>query len=124
MPKKILIVEDDLILASALRSSLEEEGFEVIEAHDGIDGLIMAEKNLPDLTLCDINMPKMNGLEMLEKMRSTKWGQYLSVIMLTNLTDKENISMALKHSAFRYFVKSDWDLSQIIEEIKKELKVS
>jgi DNA-binding response OmpR family regulator len=122
-PKKILIVEDDLILASALRAGLEEEGFEVIETHDGLEGLAAAEKHLPNLTLCDISMPKMDGFTMLEQMRQTTWGQYLTVMMLTNLNDKENISLALKNYAFRYFVKSDWDLSQIIQEVKKELKV-
>jgi DNA-binding response OmpR family regulator len=121
-PKKILIVEDDLILASALRAGLEEEGFEVIETHDGLEGLAAAKKHLPNLTLCDISMPKMDGFTMLEQMRQTTWGQYLTVMMLTNLNDKENISLALKNYAFRYFVKSDWDLSQIIEEVKKELK--
>jgi len=120
MAKKILIIEDDLILAKALRASLEEEKFEVIEAHDGFEGLEAAEKNLPDLILCDISMPKMDGLTMLEKMRQTDWGQKLSVIMLTNFSDEEKISLALKHSVFRYLVKSDWDLSQIIEEVKKE----
>ncbi|MCX6797763.1 MAG: response regulator [Candidatus Falkowbacteria bacterium] len=120
MSKKILIIEDDLILAKALRASLEEEKFEVSEAHDGFEGLAAAEKNLPDLILCDISMPKMDGLTMLATMRDTAWGKNLSVIMLTNFSDEEKISVALKHSVFRYLVKSDWDLSQIIAEIKKE----
>lgn len=121
MGKKILIIEDDLILAKALRASLEEEDFMVLEAHDGVEGLKMAEKNLPDLILSDIAMPKMDGLAMLEAMRKTPWGKNLSVIMLTNFSDEEKISIALKHSVFRYLVKSDWDLAQIIEEVKKEL---
>lgn len=120
MSKKILIIEDDLSLAKALRASLEEEKFEVLEAHDGLEGLASAEKNLPDLILCDISMPKMDGLSMLAALRKTEWGKNLSVIMLTNFSDEEKISLALKHSVFRYLVKSDWDLSQIIEEVKKE----
>ncbi|MFA5163290.1 MAG: response regulator [Patescibacteria group bacterium] len=120
MPKKILIIEDDLSLAKALRASLEEEDFTVFEAHDGFEGLEAAEKNLPDLILCDISMPKMDGLTMLASLRKTEWGKNLSVIMLTNFSDEEKISIALKHSVFRYLVKSDWDLSQIIEEVKKE----
>lgn len=122
MSKKILIVEDDLSLAKALRASLEEEAFSVIEAHDGLEGLEAAEKNVPDLIICDINMPKMDGLSMLENMRKTVWGKNLRVIMLTNFSDGEKISLALKNAAFRYLVKSDWDLAQIIEEVKKELK--
>lgn len=121
MSKKILIIEDDLSLATALRAGLEEEGFSVLESHDGEEGLALAEKNIPDLILCDISMPKMDGLTMLSKLRQTDWGKDLSVIMLTNFSDEEKISLALKHSVFRYLVKSDWDLAQIIEEIKKEL---
>lgn len=123
MSKKILIVEDDLSLATALRAGLEEEGFNVIEAHDGELGLKMAEDNLPNLIICDIAMPKMDGLEMLAAMRKTSWGKNLSVVMLTNFGDVDRISAALSYSSFRYFVKSDWDLSKIIEEVKKELKV-
>ncbi len=123
MSKKILIVEDDLSLLTALRSGLEEEGFDVIEAHDGEAGLKMAEDNLPNLIICDIAMPKMDGLEMLAAMRKTSWGEKLSVIMLTNFGDVDRISTALSYSSFRYFVKSDWDLSKIIEEVKKELKI-
>ncbi|NCT54592.1 response regulator [Candidatus Falkowbacteria bacterium] len=123
MSKKILIVEDDLSLASALRAGLEDEGFNVIEAHDGGLGLKMVEDNLPNLIICDIAMPKMDGLEMLAAMRKTSWGKSLSVFMLTNFSDANRISTALSYSSFRYFVKSDWDLSKIIEEVKKELKV-
>ncbi len=122
MSKKILLVEDDLSLAKALRASLEGEKFEVIEAHDGLEGLAAAEKYLPNLILCDINMPKMDGLSMLSAMRQTDWGKDLSVIMLTNFSDGDKISEALKNSVFRYLVKSDWDLAHIIEEVKKEMK--
>lgn len=118
MNKKILIVEDDVTLSEALSMSLKEEKFEVFEAHDGIQGLEMAERILPDLIICDINMPKMDGLTMLSQMRSKKWGKDLSVIMLTNYSDQKKISAALESSIFNYLVKSDWDLSQIVEQVK------
>lgn len=123
MAKKILIVEDDENLAEALSISLEEEGFEVAKAYDGLEGLTLAEKNKPELMLCDINMPKMDGLTMLANMRKTEWGKDIEVIMLTSYSDQQNISEALKHSVFNYLVKSDWDLEQIVEEVKKKLKV-
>ena len=120
MSKKILIVEDDLGLAAALRAGLEEEKFVVSEAHDGEEGLKQAEKNLPDLIICDIAMPKMDGLEMLAAMRKTAWGKDIAVIMLTNFDDVSRVSTAISYSAFKYLVKSDWDLSKIIEEVKKQ----
>lgn len=122
MKKRILIVEDDMTLAEALSITLKEEGFEVSEAHDGEEGLKKAEEIKPDLILCDINMPKMDGLKMLSMMREFEWGANLNVIMLTNYSDQQKISEALNHSVFSYLVKSDWDLSQIVEEVKKKLK--
>lgn len=123
MNKRILIVEDNATLSDALSTSLKEEKFEVFEAHDGVQGLEMAESILPDLIVCDINMPKMDGLTMLSRMRSKKWGKNLEVIMLTNYSDQKKISMALEISVFSYLVKSDWDLSQIVQQIKDKLKV-
>lgn len=123
MSKKILIVEDEAPLVKALSLRLKEENFEILEAYDGLEGLAMAEKNKPDLILCDIVMPKMDGLTMLDKMRATDWGKDIAVMMLTNLSDKEKLSEALSHWVFRYFVKSDWDLEQIVDEIKKKLNV-
>lgn len=122
MNKTILIVEDDANLVEVLSISLKEEKFEVYEAHNGEEGLAFAEKLLPDLILCDINMPKMDGLTMLSRIRETKWGADLLVIMLTNYSDQVKISQALSHSVFSYLVKSDWALSQIVAEIKKKLK--
>lgn len=123
MKKKILIVEDDKNLAKAVSVSLEEEGFEVSNAHDGIEGLKSAESIKPDLMLLDINMPKMDGLTMLLEMRQKDWGKDIPVIMLTNYSDQHNVSEALKHSVFTYLVKSDWDLGQIVEAVKKKLRM-
>lgn len=122
MNKRILIVEDNTTLVKALSISLKEEKFEVYEAHNGEEGLASAEKLLPDLILCDINMPKMDGLTMLSRIRGTKWGKNLLFIMLTNYSDQQKISEALSNSVFTYLVKSDWDLSQIVDEVKKNLK--
>lgn len=122
MRKKILIVEDEIALVQALKIKLKEEDFEVFEAYDGIEGLVMAEKHHPDLILCDIAMPKMDGLTMLDKMRATDWGGDIAVIMLTNSGSKEKLSKALNNWVTRYLVKSDWDLEKIVEEIKKTIK--
>ena len=120
--KKILIVEDDKLLIKALGSKLKEKKFKILEALDGEEGLASAKKNKPDLVLCDLNMPKMDGLTMLKKMRQTDWGADMTVMVLTNYNDKEKVSEALNQYVCRYLVKSDWDLDQIAEEIEKKLK--
>jgi len=121
MSKKILIAEDDELLAKSLAVSLEDSGYNVFSAYDGEEALFLAEKNLPDLILLDINMPKMDGLSMLKEMRSTSWGKNIKVIILTNLNDESRVLEALKNSVFSYLVKSDWDLDRIIKKVSDEL---
>lgn len=123
MHEKILIVEDDANMAKALSTSLKEEGFAIANAYNGEEGLKLAGEINPDLILCDINMPKMDGISMISEMRKKSWGEKISVIMLTNYSDVKNVSEALKHSVFSYLVKSDWDLEQIVGEVKKKLNV-
>jgi two-component system alkaline phosphatase synthesis response regulator PhoP len=121
MRKKILIVEDDVLLVKAISYEFEQENFEVFTAGNGEDGLKMAEQHLPDLVLADINMPKMDGLTMLKAMRATEWGKNMLVIMLTNYSDEQRVLEALSQKAFYYLVKSDWDLSQIVAKVKEKL---
>lgn len=121
MRKKILIVEDDVLLVKAISYEFEQENFEVFTAGNGEDGLAMAEQHLPDLILADINMPKMDGLAMLKALRGTEWGKNMLVIMLTNYSDEQRVLEALSQKAFYYLVKSDWDLSQIVSKVKEKL---
>lgn len=121
MRKKILIVEDDVLLVKAISYEFEQENFEVFTAGNGEDGLAMAEQHLPDLILADINMPKMDGLTMLRALRATEWGKDMLVIMLTNYSDEQRVLEALSEKAFYYLVKSDWDLSQIVAKVKEKL---
>lgn len=120
MSKKILIVEDDVLLSDTLAMSLKDEGYETFQAYDGAEGLSLAEKNMPDLVLCDINMPTMDGITMLKKIRATSWGENLKFIMLTNFSDEEKVFEVLKNHVFTYLVKSDWELDRIIEKIKEQ----
>lgn len=123
MRKKILIVEDDVTLSKAISYEFEQQNFEVFSAGNGEEGLKAAETNLPDIILCDINMPKMDGMTMLRELRKTDWGIDIPVIMLTNLSDEQRVLEALSQKAFYYLVKSDWDLSQIVEKVKEKLGV-
>lgn len=121
--KKILVIEDDKLLIKAISAKLKEERFKVIEACDGEDGFNAARDNNPDLVLCDLNMPKMDGLTMLKKMRKTDWGADMAIIVLTNYSEKEKISEALNQYVDRYLIKSDWDIEQIVDEVKKSLNM-
>lgn len=121
--KKILIVEDEVPMLSALTDTLEEEEFSVVKAVNGIDGLTSAFIERPDLILLDIMMPKMDGLEMLEKLRTDEWGKNVPVIILTNYGDNDRVAEALGDDVSEYFIKSDITLEEIVSRIKEKLQV-
>jgi two-component system chemotaxis response regulator CheY len=82
--KKILLVDDSVTLRMSLKEPLEKEGFEVIEAEDGVDGLKSLDEN-PDtkLVISDVNMPNMDGLEMVEKIKAIEKYKFIPILMLT-----------------------------------------
>jgi len=118
----LLVVEDEQSLAKAVQDKFTKEGFEVLSAKDGEDGLIQAFEKHPDLILLDIVMPKMDGISMLRKLRDDEWGKDVPVILLTNLSDAEMSKEAVKEKANDYLIKSDWKLEDLVEKIKNALK--
>ena len=119
--KKILIVEDEESLRGALRDKFAWEGFDVLEAGDGEEGLKAALREHPDLILLDIIMPKMDGITMLKKLREDDWGKEAQVILLTNLSDNEKLSEALAQGTYDYLVKSDWKIADVVAKVRERL---
>ncbi len=117
--KKILIAEDDRSLLSALQEEFTDEGFSVVTALDGEEGLIVAKKEKPDLFLLDIKMPKIDGITMARKLKEA--GTNAPIIFLTNLDDLKHISDATELGKFDYLIKSDWKISDIITKVKERL---
>ena len=68
--KKILCIEDDGSVAAMIAEELADRGFEVVVAHDGHEGFVAILKLMPDLVLCDINLPVMSGFEVLERLNA------------------------------------------------------
>ena len=120
--KKILIVEDEKSLIDALQEKLKDEGYSVLTARNGEEGLEVALTNQPDLILLDLVMPVMSGMTMLKKLREDSWGETVSVIVLTNLTDVKEQREALEVNTENYLVKSDWSLSDVIKKVKEILE--
>ena len=120
--KTIFIVEDEAPMLEALSNKFKSEGFKVIEAVDGEDGLAAALKSHPDLVLLDIIMPKIDGMTVMKKIREDKkWGQDVPIIMLTNLSDPESVSEAANYKVFDFLVKTDWQLNDIVRLVKDKL---
>ena len=123
MNKKVLIIEDEKDLRIAMADVLRRNKFAVFEAQDGEAGLAVAFAEHPDIVLLDVLMPKMDGMTALGKLRSDPWGKDVPVIILTNLnaTDERVIEDIVTHKPLHYFIKSDWDIRAIVEEIRKTL---
>lgn len=119
--KIILVVEDEEPMQLVLRDVLKVEGYDVLEAKNGIEGLELALKEHPDLILLDILMPKMDGLEMLKNLRADEWGRKVPVIVLTNLSDNEDIAKAVEDDVFEYFVKTDIRIDEVIQRIRDKI---
>ncbi|OGI26051.1 MAG: hypothetical protein A3J76_05605 [Candidatus Moranbacteria bacterium RBG_13_45_13] len=122
--KTILIVEDEISMLNALRDKFTREGFEVLEAKNGEEGLEIALRDHPDLILLDIVMPKMDGMTMLKRIRADAWGKDVKVIILTNLSDNEKTAAALAQGSYDYLVKSDWKIEDVVAKVKERLGVN
>jgi CheY-like chemotaxis protein len=121
--KTILIIEDEIPLRNALKDKFSNEGFNVLEAKNGQEGLDMAFGQHPDLILFDIIMPVMDGITMLKKLREDVWGKTVEAIALTNLSDTGHVTDAVAEGAFYYLVKSDWKLEDVVKLVREKLKM-
>ena len=119
--KKILVVEDETPLRKAVTDILRFEKFQVFEAKDGKEGLEVALREHPDLTLLDLVMPVMDGLTMLEKLREDEWGRDAVVILLTNINDPDKVAAATDAGSYDFLIKSDWNIEDIVARVKKRL---
>ena len=121
--KTILLVEDDRTFQKQMQHKFAQEGFTLIIAEDGEEGLKKAQKDRPDLILLDIMMPKMDGMTMLEKLQKSNWGKDLPVMLVTNLDDADSTSKAAHKGVYDYLLKADWTPKQIVEKVKEKLGV-
>lgn len=111
-------------MLSALGEKFELEGFDVLLAADGETALEMAKNEKPDILMLDIIMPKMDGLTLMKKVREDKhWGAEVPIMMLTNLSDPENVSEAARYQVYDFLVKTDWRLDDVVSLVKEKLGV-
>ncbi len=116
--KKILFIEDESALQKAFGDILSSAGYELKSALDGEAGLRLAESENPDLILLDLTLPKLNGFEVLEKLKKNPETKKIPVIILTNLERIEDVDKAIELGAMTYLVKAQYKLEEVIEKIK------
>jgi len=122
--KRVLLIEDDIAMRTALHEEIHAAGMAVLEAGDGDTGLIIALKEHPDLVLLDLLMPNMDGTAFLKKLREDAWGKGVPVVVLTNLNSVESVAAVLEHGSYDYLVKANVTLAEVVAKIKDRLGMS
>jgi CheY-like chemotaxis protein/anti-sigma regulatory factor (Ser/Thr protein kinase) len=115
MAKTILVVDDEPDLHDLITVALEREGYKVLHARNAFEGLDMIEKHHIDLALLDVMMPKMDGLEMLSRLRSHN--KELRVIIMTALSTPEAAISAMRDQASDFLAKP-FDVNQLISVVR------
>lgn len=118
---KILLVEDDEMLHSMYTQKFEKEGYEVISAYNGADGVKKAQTESPSLILMDIIMPKMDGFVALKKIKKKDETKDIPVIMLTNLGQEEDVKKGKELGADDYFIKANHTPAEVVAKVKELL---
>ena len=114
--KKILVIEDDVLLRNCTTEFLKEEGYNVFSAEDGIKGVQTAIEIVPDLIICDISMPRMDGFEVLKTLQSVPTTAIVPFIFLTAKSQKEDLRRGMQLGADDYITKP-FDYDELLKAI-------
>lgn len=121
--KKILVIEDDEYLCLLLERFLKSEGFNVQTAENGFIGLVIAKEQKPDLIVCDIKMPVLDGYGVIENLRKDLKTARIPLFFITFYTDSENRERAFQLGANDY-LKKPVDLKELLMKIKHQLNLN
>jgi len=120
--KTILVVEDNDSLSKLIKIKLEDNGYRVLAVTNAEDAFKILKKTAPDLIWLDVYLPGMNGLEFLKKLRSDAKTKHIKVAVVSVSGSNKKIEIAEKLSIEGYFVKSNYKLDELIEQVRKILK--
>jgi len=114
---KILIIEDDKFISTVYESEFHQQNVEVELAFDGVEGLKKARECQPDMVLLDLMLPKLNGFEVLQEMKSDPVLAKIPVMVSSSLNQPSDIDEVIKLGAVKYFAKESSSLQQVVKEI-------
>ena len=119
--KKVLIVEDEDIIIDLLKKKLIQEGYDVLIAHDGEEGLKFLRETKPDIVLLDIVMPKKSGYEVMEEMRKDPELSKIPIIIISNSGQPVELDKAKDLGAKDWLIKTEFDPQEVAEKVKKQI---
>ena len=120
--KKILLVEDDVTLIDMYSLKFKEEGYNLLTAENGETGLALALKEIHDVILLDIVMPKMDGFAVLAELKKNATTKNIPVLMLSNLGQTADVEKGEAMGAKDYIVKASMTPTQVVDKVKSYLK--
>ena len=119
MTKTILTVDDSRTMREMLRRALEASGFNVVQAEDGVHGIeVLQGMKYPDVIITDVNMPRMDGLQFIEEVRSDQSFRAIPILVLTTESDAEKKARARRAGATGWIVKP-FDPIKLVDAIKR-----
>lgn len=120
---KILLIEDDPDQVYLYTTKFTLEGFELVSAKNGLEGVDKTISESPDLILCDIVMDGMDGLAVLEKLKSDKRTEKIPLVLLTNLADKILEKKSVERGAVGFWDKTEIMPQELVDRVRKILKI-
>ena len=118
---RILVVEDEADVREVVKATLQENGYQVIEAADGLEGYTVAADaavaEKPDLIVLDLMLPKLNGFEVLEKLKENSQTSYIPVVILTARGQSQDETRALRAGAADYMTKP-WSADELADRVR------
>ncbi len=119
--KKILIVDDERDIVKALMIRLQANGYEVVAAFDGAQGIFMANKEMPDLVIIDIRMPAGDGFSVVEELKQSDRTHRIPVIFLTGSPERNAEERAMGLGA-RFYIKKPYDSEELLDAVKRAME--
>lgn len=117
--KKILIVEDDPLIVKIYTTRLKADGYDVLSAENGEEGIKIAEESFPDLIILDVMMPRVDGFAVLERLRKNPSFKDTPILMYSNLNNEEEIERAIKMGVTEFLVKANLSPTQMVLKMKQ-----
>lgn len=121
MSKKILVVDDSESIREILTFSLKQAGYEVMAAADGVEAINFFDGRHIDLVLTDYHMPRMNGLELIERVRNSESYKYIPVLVLTTENQMEKIREARQAGATGWLLKP-FNTDKLLQTLRKVIR--
>ena len=119
--KKILIVEDEPLIAELMQRRLQDEGYYAFVARDGEDALKQIREERPDLILLDIILPRLNGFGVLAELEKDEELKLIPVIVISNSGEPEEIERAKAAGVRDWLVKTDFDPKEVLEKVRVQI---